>query len=250
MSIVLIYVSVIDLSKYKLIMSDLDNTLLPIYTQDKFVEIWFSDISEKFRSYGLDPVRAAGGVNQGVRAMLYNESGRKNIDVFYDEVEKISGYKREQIEPPTLDYYSTTFSNVYDITLPNPYAVRIAELMRQKAEHTAVATMPVFTIEAVAMRMAWVGLNPEMFDHVTTADTSCYCKPNPLYFQEILDRFGVKADEALMIGNDVREDMQPCKKLGIDVFLVTNHMITHDMPYDEFRRGTYEELIDYLGSLS
>ncbi len=240
---------VMDLSKYKLIMSDLDNTLLPIYTQDRFVEIWFRDISKVFLSYGLDPVRAASGVNQGIRAMLYNESGRKNIEVFYEEVEKISGYTRDLIEPPTLEYYSTTFENVYDITLPNPFAVKIAELMRQKAEYAAVATMPVFTIEAVAMRMGWVGLKPEMFDHVTTAHTSCYCKPNTLYFQEILDRFGVKPEEALMIGNDVREDMYPCRELGIDTFLVTDHKITHGLPYDDFRQGRYEDLIAFLEEL-
>ena len=205
------YGMVIVLKKYKLIMSDLDNTLLPIYTQERFVEIWFRDISKKFSAYGLDPVRAAGAVNQGVRAMLYNESGRKNIEVFYEEVEKLSGYTREQIEPPTMDYYTSTFGNVYDITLPNPHAVRIAELMREKADFSVVATMPVFVKEAVYMRMSWVGLTPDMFDHITTADNSSYCKPNPLYFQEILDRFGVKPEEALMIGNDVREDMQPCK---------------------------------------
>lgn len=230
-------------------MSDLDNTLLPIYTQDTFVEIWFRDITEKFRSYGLDPVRAVNGVNQGIRAMLYNEGKKKNIEVFYDEVEKISGYTREQIEPPTLDYYTTTFENVYDITLPNPYAVRIAQLMREKAGHAVVATMPIFTIEAVTMRMGWVGLRPEMFDHITTADTSSYCKPNPSYFREILDRFSVKPDQALMIGNDVREDMQPCKTLGIDVFLVKDHMITHDLPYDEYRQGSYEDLVRFLEEL-
>lgn len=237
------------LSKYKLIMSDLDNTLLPIVTQETFVEIWFRDITKIFQAYGLDAVRAVSGVNQGIRAMLYNESGRKNIDVFYEEVEKISGYTKEQIEPPTLAYYTTTFENVRDITLPNPHAVRIAGLMRRKADYAVVATMPVFTIEAVAMRMSWVGLKPEMFDHITTAHTSSYCKPNPLYFQEILDRFGVKPDEALMIGNDIREDMRPCKELGVDVFLVTDYMITHDLPYDEFRQGTYEDLVRFLESL-
>ena len=219
------YGMVIDLKKYKLIMSDLDNTLLPIYTQERFVEIWFRDISEKFSAYGLDP------------------------EVFYEEVEKISGYTREQIEPPMMDYYTTTFGNVFDITLPNPYAVRIAELMREKADYAVVATMPVFMKEAVYMRMGWVGLTPEMFDHITTADTSSYCKPNPLYFQEILDRFGVKPEEALMIGNDVREDMQPCKTLGVDVFLVTDHIITHDLPYDEFRQGKYEDLVEFLEAL-
>ena len=243
------YSKVRDVSKYKLIMSDLDNTLLPIYTQDRFVEIWFRDITKIFRKHGLDPVRAANGVNQGVRAMLYNDSGRKNIDVFYEEVEKISGYPRYMIEPPTLEYYATTFANVYDITLPNPFAVRIAELMREKAEYAVVATMPVFTIEAVAMRMSWVGLTPEMFDHITTAPTSSFCKPDPRYFQEILDRFGVRPEQALMIGNDVREDMYPCKDLGIDTFLVLNHKITHGLPFDDFRQGTYEDLIAFLEAL-
>ena len=245
----LIYGLVIPLSKYKLIMSDLDNTLLPIYTQEKFVEIWFRDISEKFRACGLDPLRAANGVNQGVRAMLYNDSGRKNIEVFYEEAEKISGYSREEIEPPTLEYYSTTFENVYDITLPNPYAVRIAALMREKADHAVIATMPVFTIEAVAMRMKWVGLTPDMFDFITTARTSSYCKPDPRYFQEILDRFGAKPEETLMIGNDVREDMQPCRTLGIDTFLVTDHIITHDLPYEKFRQGRYGDLVRFLEAI-
>ena len=240
------YKAVMILKKYKIIMSDLDNTLLPIYTQEKFVEIWFRDIAAKFREYGLDPIRAATGVNQGVRAMLYNEGGRKNIDVFYEEVEKISGYPREIIEPPTLEYYSTSFENVYEITLPNPYAPQIAALMNKKAKYAVIATMPVFTIEAVRMRMNWVGLRPEMFDLVTTAYTSSYCKPNPCYFQEILDRFGAKPRQALMIGNDVREDMYPCRELGIDAFLVTDHMITHDLPYGDFRQGGYEDLIRFL----
>ena len=99
------------------------------------------------------------------------------------------------------------------------------------------------------MRMGWVGLKPEMFDLVTTAHTSSYCKPNPQYFQEILDRFGTKPEEALMIGNDVREDMYPCKELGVDTFLVTNHIITHGLPHDDFRQGRYEELVAFLEQL-
>ena len=230
-------------------MCDLDNTLLPMYTQDKFVEIWFRDIAKKFAEHGLDPRSALEGVNKGVRAMIYNETGKKNIEVFYEEAEKVSGYKEDQLGPVMMDYYTSTFENVYEITLPNPHAVTIAGLMREKARYSVIATMPVFTIEAVEMRMSWIGLKPSMFDFVTTADTSSYCKPNPLYFQQILDRFGAAPGEALMIGNDVREDMQPCKELGIDSFLVTDHMITHNLPYDEFTRGTYEELLTFLRSL-
>lgn len=237
------------MSKYKLIMSDLDNTLLPMYTQERFVEIWFRDIAKVFRNHGMDPARGVDGVNRGVRAMIYNDGVRKNIEVFYDKACEVSGYSREEIAGVTYDYYTSTFENVYDITLPNPFAVQIAGLMGEKSRCTAIATMPVFTIEAVEMRLRWVGLRSSMFDFVTTAETSSACKPNPLYFQEILERFGVKAEETLMIGNDVREDMEPCKKLGIDTFLVTNHMITHDLPFDGYRQGTYGDLVEFLRSL-
>lgn len=230
-------------------MSDLDNTLLPIYTQERFVEIWFRDIAKKFEQNGLDPRRALEGVNQGIRAMIFNDSGRKNSEVFYETAEQVGGYTKAELDPIMLDYYTTTFENVYDITLPNPYALRIAALMREKARYAAIATMPVFTIEAVAMRLSWIGLKPGMFDLVTTVDTSSYCKPNPNYYRQILDFFGVKPEEALMIGNDVREDMQPCAALGVDTFLVTDHMITHDLPYNGYRRGRYPELIAYLESL-
>lgn len=237
------------MKNYKLIMSDLDNTLLPIYTQERFVEVWFRDIAKKFAQRGMDPKRAVEGVNRGIRAMIYNDGSRKNIEVFYDKALEVSGYTEKEIAPVMYDYYTTTFENVYDLTLPNPHAVRIAELMRQKARYAVIATMPVFTMEAVEMRMSWVGLQPSMFDFITTAVTSSYCKPDPRYFREILDRFGVKPEEALMIGNDVREDMEPCAAIGVDTFLVMNHMITHDLPFDRYRRGTYDDVEALLESL-
>lgn len=245
----LIYNAVIALSKYKLIMSDLDNTLLPIITQERFVEIWFRDAGQKFAACGLDAQRALEGVNEGIRAMIFNESGRKNIDVFYETAQRVSGYGEAVISPVMFDYYTTTFANVRAITRPNPYAVQIAGLMRSKAPIAGIATMPVFPIEAARMRMGWIGLTEDMFDFVTSAANSSYCKPNPLYYQEILDRCGIRPEEALMVGNDVREDMQPCKALGIDTFLVTEYIITHDLPYDGYRQGGYPELVAFLKSL-
>ena len=230
-------------------MSDLDNTLLPIYTQERFADMWFRDIGKKFLEYGLDPKRSLDGMNSAVRAMLYNESGKKNIDVFYEKASQVSGYSREQIKQVADDYYSSDFENVYELTLPNPYAPVIVGLMRGRAEHAAVATMPIFTEEAVEARLRWIGLTPDMFDYITTAENSSFCKPNTNYFGEILERFSVKPHEALMIGNDVREDMQPCKSLGIDTFLVTDHMITHKLPYSEYRQGDYAELVSFLESL-
>lgn len=233
----------------KLIMCDLDNTLLPLYTQEKFVEIWFRDVARKFREHGLDPAKAINAMNDGCRAMIFNDGKKPNIEVFYDVACELSGYPRDVIAPVLDDYYSSAFETVREIARKNPYAVQIARLMREKADYAVIATMPMFPLEACDRRMRWVGLKARMFDLVTTCGYSSYCKPDPRYYAEILDDFGVKPDEALMIGNDVREDMEPCERLGIATFLVTDHMITHNLPYNRFRRGNYPVLIDYLNSL-
>ena len=235
--------------KMKLIMCDLDNTLLPLYTQEKFVEIWFRDVAKKFREHGLNAAVALNAMNEGCRAMIFNQTGRLNIDVFFDVACETAGYTREQFEPVLDDYYRTSFANVREIARENPYATEIASLMRRKADYTVIATMPMFPLEACNARLSWVGLRAGAFDLVTTCDYSSWCKPSPQYFSEILDDFGVKPSDALMIGNDVREDMEPCEKLGIETFLVTDHIITHDLPYERFRQGRYPELIEFLESL-
>lgn len=237
------------MKKYKLIMTDLDNTLLPVITQDKFVQIWFTDVAKKFYDYGLNQAIALNAINEGCRAMILNNGKRRNDEVFYRTAVRISGYSREKLEEVLMDYYATTFENVRSIIEVNHFAPKIVKLIRERAQYIAVATMPLFPLAACDTRMRWTGISADMFDLVTSFDQSSYAKPNPMYFQEILDRFQVKPEEALMIGNDVREDMIPCQSLGIDVFLVTNHMITHDLDYSRFTHGTYEELIEYLKSV-
>ena len=228
------------MKKYQLIMSDLDNTLLPLITQETFVEIWFRDVARKFREHGLDPAAAVNAMNDGCRAI---------IDAFYEVACKRSGYTREQIEPVLDDYYRTTFANVREIARENPYAPEIVRLIRKKADYAVIATMPMFPYEACDTRMRWVGISADQFDMVTTCDYSSYCKPNPQYYAQILEDFGVKPQDALMIGNDVREDMEPCEKLGIDVFLVEDYMITHGREYARYRHGRYPDLIEYLNTL-
>ena len=230
-------------------MCDLDNTLLPLYTQEKFVEIWFRDMAKKFNEHGLNQAIALNAMNEGCRAMVFNQGGKHNIDVFYDVACELSGYTRGELEPVLDDYYATTFSNVREIARENPYATQIARLMREKAQYAVIATMPMFPLEACNKRLSWVGLNASMFDLVTTCDFSTYCKPNPNYYAELLEHFNVKPSQALMIGNDVREDMEPCEQLGIDTFLVTDRIITHNLPYSRFRRGNCPVLIEYLKSL-
>jgi FMN phosphatase YigB (HAD superfamily) len=69
-----------------------------------------------------------------------------------------------------------------------------------------------------------------------------YCKPNPSYYLEVLERMGCAPDEALMVGNDVEEDLAAAK-VGLKTFLVVNEFTV--------QRGAEREMQpDFEGTLS
>ena len=92
--------------------------------------------------------------------------------------------------------------------------------LKGKGKKIYLATNPIFPRCATLNRIRWAGLSAEDFEEITTYETCRYSKPNVGYYQEILDRQGLKAEECLMIGNDKREDLA-AGKLGIRTYLVT-----------------------------
>ena len=53
---------------------------------------------------------------------------------------------------------------------------------------------------------------------MTCYENCSYCKPNPMYYTQILARAGKRPEECLMIGNDVREDAIA----GLSAYLITD----------------------------
>ncbi|ABP50108.1 HAD-IIA family hydrolase [Pyrobaculum arsenaticum] len=45
-------------------------------------------------------------------------------------------------------------------------------------------------------------------------------KPSPIHFIEVLNHFGVKPEDAVMVGDDVEADMMPARSLGMKTVLV------------------------------
>ena len=92
-------------------------------------------------------------------------------------------------------------------------------------------------------------LAPEDFDYYTVYDNSTYCKPNLNYYLEILEKTGLKAEECLMVGNDVSEDMIT-ETLGMKVFLLTNCLINKgNEDISKYPHGGFQELKEYLKNL-
>jgi len=82
-----------------------------------------------------------------------------------------------------------------------------------------LATNPVWPKEIIELRVRWAGINPSIFKQITYAQRMHAYKPSLDYYQEILEQEGFKAQECLLIGNDVKMDL-PATRAGIATFIV------------------------------
>ena len=110
----------------------------------------------------------------------------------------------------------------------------------------ALATNPIFPLDGVITRMAWVNLAPEDFELVTHYDNSTFCKPNTRYYEEVLGKLGVKPEECVMVGNSVSEDMA-AEKMGVRVFLADEFTENPDnIDASRYPKGSLEQAVDYI----
>jgi FMN phosphatase YigB (HAD superfamily) len=107
-----------------------------------------------------------------------------------------------------------------------------------------VATNPFFPNVATESRIRWTGLEPKEFELYTTYANSSYTKPNPKYYEEILNKNGLEANECIMVGNDVTED-GAARKICIKTFILTDWLINKEnADLNDFPHGSFDDLLN------
>lgn len=230
---------------FKHILFDLDGTLLPM-VQDEFVAMYMPRLAKRFMKLGLEPEALIKTIWKGVGAMVTGDGSRTNEEVFWDCFEKLTGIPRSKVEADTLDFYDNEFNEAIASTSPTETAGKIIAGLKDNGVRVYLATNPMFPRCATLNRIRWAGLNAEDFEVITTYEDYHYTKPNVNYFKELMERFGLKPEECLMVGNDVEEDL-PIRELGVKTYLVTDTMENKkNLPINSDYQGTMDELYDFL----
>ncbi len=233
----------------KLIMTDLDCTLLPM-DQDAYINKYVNEIAKLFYEHGFDGKMIAKATMKASYAMIQNDGKKANKEAFEEAFRSLVGEKAQKALDIFPSVYGERYNSIKEVTSVNPYAQEIVNLMREKAEYIVVATQPMFPIEAVEKRLSWTNLSTSQFDDITVYDTSTFSKPSTGYYKEIMDKFSAEPSNTVMIGNDVNEDILPCEKLGVETFLLTDGLInTQGHEIKHLRQGNYSDLIEYLKSI-
>ena len=220
----------------KAVFFDLDGTLLPIDEKD-FVKAYFSLLYEAIKDHGYEKEKLIDTIWAGTKAMMENDGSQTNEEAFWKVFVRSYGEER-LVDRPLFDrFYVTEFARLKEVTKPNPLAKSIIEYARNRFGLAVLATNPIFPFAATQTRMSFVGLSPTDFDAVTSYENSRFCKPNPAYFQDLLQRFSLRPENVLVIGNNDYEDGDCARLCGIDCLLVKGYLI-----HDPHAKGKYPEL--------
>ncbi len=194
--------------KIRALLLDLDGTLL-INDMQEFMP--------RYRRLLLDRVgdilptgTFLEALDSGIRALMRND-GRKdtNEDVFKKAFFARVEHPPEQVMPLFDTFYREDFEELRDCTQPDPLAREMVALAKDQGYKLAIATQPVFPLEAILARLRWAEVPAKEFDYDFVA---CYesmraCKPHPVYFEQILTHLGCRPQEALMVGDSVDADL-------------------------------------------
>lgn len=231
------------------VLFDLDGTLLPM-DQDAFTRGYFKFLAAKLAPHGYEPKQLVEVIWTGTEAMVRNDGSRTNEEAFWDKFASIYGEKARADEPLFVDFYANEFNQAQSICGHDPRTAEIVHSLQKRGYQVVLATNPIFPRIATENRIRWAGLEPDDFALITTYENSTYCKPNPAYYRKILEKLGRKAEECLMVGNDVVED-GAAQRLGIPVFFLTPCLInTQGKDISAIPHGGFDELAAYLGQLN
>lgn len=228
---------------------DLDGTLLPMPSQELFLESYFKALAMKIIPYGIDVEKLTKAVWTGTYAMIGNDGSMTNEQRFWNTFSEILGEEIRSLEPVFDDFYQNEFNLAKSTTSANPLAKECIRILKEKGYTLVLATNPIFPRVATQARISWAGLSAEDFTHITTYENATFCKPNPDYYTEILNIIQKKSYECIMVGNDVTEDM--CVSvLGVDTYLLKDCIINkEETDISGYKQGGFEDLLEFIREL-
>ena len=233
----------------KYIFFDMDGTLLPM-DAEVFARTYFKLLTKKMLPHGYEPETLINGINAGITAMQTNDGTRRNQDIFWEHFAEVAGERVYADRPLFDEFYAVDFQRISSSCGYTPEAKRTIALCKELGYRVVIATEPIFPLSAMESRLRWAGVDPSEVDYITSYETSGYCKPDLGFYRELMDHFGIAAEECVMVGNDVGEDL-PAEELGMKVFLLTDCLINKkNADINQWEHGGYAALQSWIRELN
>ena len=231
----------------KAVLFDLDGTLLPM-NEEPFIKKYLGLLSLRMEDKGYPRDLFIKTLWDGTKNMYLNDGSKTNEEVFWDTVVSVFGKDSLNDKDYLDEFYTNEFLETKTECGDNPLAKPIVKFVKDNNLLCILSTNPLFPRVATKSRMGFVNLEESDFDYYSYYENSKFTKPNPKYFQEILDKFNLKSDEVILFGNNTYEDGECTLQLGIKTYIVKGYIINHPKTKNSFQEITMEEIISTIKS--
>jgi len=223
----------------KAVLFDLDGTLLENEI-DRFMPAYFQLLASKFAVL-CPPEKLVPALIEASEAMVRLEHPeRSNMEVFWPIFLERTGMNRTEAEMLSGRFYLEHFPKLAHLTRPIRGVRALLKDLRRNGYTLVLATNPLFPAQAILERIRWARVADIDFALVTSYENMHATKPHRAYYQEILLKIGLPAEEAMMVGNSLEDDMA-AKKVGLATYYV--HPPRSSGP------SIFSPLVDKQGSL-
>lgn len=204
----------------KTLIFDLDDTLL-VNPIDQFLPPYFKALTAYLATY-VPADRLVPELLRATRLMMANRDPQHtNEQVFAAAFYPALGLDETAMRPILAEFYEREFPTLREYTQVNPEARSLLAAAQAHGYDFAIATNPVFPLRAIQHRLDWAGVGDFPFRFITSYETMHFTKPHVEYYHEIFDHIGRAADECVMVGNEIENDIRPAKAVGMRTFFVT-----------------------------
>lgn len=225
----------------KAIFFDLDGTLLPL-NEEEFTKLYFGLLCKRMAPFGYNPDELVSVIWKGTKAMYVNDGKHSNEEVFWKVFEEHYGVEKLKDKDKIDEFYTNEFKLTKKVCGENPKALDIVKYCKEHNLRIILSTNPIFPKTGTLTRMSFIGLEENDFDFVTSYENSSFSKPNPKYFQTLLDKFNLKSDEVILFGNNTYEDGECAYQCGIKCYMVGNFVIESSKSTHQFEHIRMEDV--------
>lgn len=207
----------------KAVLLDLDNTLL--HNPDRewataFRQQWDLHFA---KSYGIERASSAlrsaiGRLNRG------SATYRTNADMIHETLALETPLAEAALSAAIASFYQGNYRRLREHTAPIAKAAALVEALLGQNLLVAIATNPLFPEGATRQRIGWAGLSHFVADFafITHCENMRFAKPSPAYYAETIARVGVEPDEALLIGDSAKNDIDPARAIGLHTWHISD----------------------------
>ncbi len=198
---------------------DLDDTLLDT-NMDMFIPAYFQALSKHLLDHAA-PEAMARALVQGMHLMNESDDPSRTLqEVFEADFYPRLGVPKAELSELLEDFYDNVFPSIGSHVRQRPDAAPLIEWALSQGFRVAIATDPLFPRKATLHRIRWAGLDPEKIELISTFENFHFTKTYPAYYAEVLGQLGWPDGPVLMVGNDVKRDLESAHRLGLKTFFV------------------------------